>query len=150
MSRLNLIFKFLILILIQIKTLLFALDDSNDNITDISNNNKLTKSIVDGDKILRSGLSLSERKAAIKVVSSILEKIKSLRNSTEDKLLADELVKNYMKNLEKNPLYTDVTPVINIEDSSFFIFIYFIIVFYIFFYFFYFLYFLYKFFFYKK
>ena len=131
----------------QIKTLLFSLDDNNDNITDISNSNKLTKSIIDGDKILRSGLSLSERKAAIKVVSSTLEKIKSLRNSTDDELLADELVNDYMKNLEKNPLYTDFTPVLHIEDSTFFIYIYFIIGFYIFFYF---LYFLYKFLFYKK
>ena len=104
----------------QIKTLLFSLDDNNDNITDISNFNKLTKSIIDGDKILRSGLSLSERKAAIKVVSSTLEKIKSLRNSTDDELLADELVNDYMKNLEKNPLYTDFTPVLHIEDSTFF------------------------------
>ena len=134
----------------QIKTLLFSLDDNNDNITNISNTNKLTKAIIDGDKILRSGLSLSERKAAIKVVSSTLEKIKSLRSSTDDEFIADELVNNYMKNLSKNPLDTDFTPVLHIEDSTFFIYIYFIIGFYIIFYFLYFLYLIYKFFFYKK
>ena len=127
MCRPNLIFKILIFILIQIKTSLFTLDENNDNITNISNNNKLTKSIVDGNKILRSGLSLSERKAAIKVVSSTLDKIKSLRNSTDDKLIADELVNDFINNLEKNPLYTDFTQVQYIENSTFFIFIYFII-----------------------
>jgi len=133
--------------LLQLKSSLFTINNDdiiNTNFTD--NNNKLTKSIIEGDKILRSGLSLSERKEAIKAVNSNLDKIKSLKNSSDDSIITEKLIKDYIKNLEVNPLYNDFTPVNHIKDSTFFIFIYFIIVFYIFLYLLYFLYFLYKFF----
>ena len=149
----KLIFNFFIFIFIQ-KPSSFNLNNDVDNIintTNISNNDKLVKFIVEGDKISRSGLSLSERKNAIKVVSSNLDKIKSLRNSSDDIEITDKLINDFIKNLESNPLHKDFTPVVeHIENSTFFIFIYFIIGLYILLYLLYFIYILYRFFFFKK
>ena len=146
------ILNFFIFIFIQIKSSLFCLND-NDNIinsANTSNNDKLTKAIIEGDKILRSGLSLSERKAAIKVVNSNLDKIKSLKNSSDDPIITEKLIKDYIKNLEVNPLYNDFTPINHIEDSTSLILIYIIIGLYILLYLIYFIYILYIFFLKKK
>jgi len=142
------ILNFFIFIFIQIKSSSFCLNDDDNiiNSTNISSTNKLTKSIIEGDKILRSGLSLSERKAAIKVVNSNLDKIKSLKNSSDDPIITEKLIKDYIKNLEINPLYNDFTPLNHIEDSTSFIFIYIIIGLYILLYLLYFIYILYRFF----
>ena len=145
LSRLNSIFM---IIFIELKkALVFTISEDNSNISSI---NKLTESVVKGDQILRSGLSLSERKAAIKIASSNLDKIKSLKNSSDDTTVTDKLIKDFILDLEKNLLDKDFNPVINLEDTTFFFFICFIIVFYIFIYFIYFIYCIYNFFFKKK
>ena len=99
------------------KALVFTISEDNSNISSI---NKLTESVVKGDQILRSGLSLSERKAAIKIASSNLDKIKSLKNSSDDTTVTDKLIKDFILDLEKNLLDKDFNPVINLEDTTFF------------------------------